>query len=130
MSGKKPLICFMCSKPTKFNVLTLNKRVSHIWLSAILRTVAHQASVSMGFSRQEYWSGLPFPYPLNKGNMRSQLIYTIWPCLLLHLRLNHSSSYSIFSREADIFVLPICQWCFSIFARAVIFSEKPLYFTY
>ena len=24
-------------------------------------TVAHQASLSMGFSRQEYWSGLPFP---------------------------------------------------------------------
>ena len=31
--------------------------------SAILWTVAHQASLSMGFSRQEYWSGLPFPTP-------------------------------------------------------------------
>ena len=27
------------------------------------RTVAHQPSLSMGFSRQEYWSGLPFPSP-------------------------------------------------------------------
>ena len=26
-------------------------------------TVAHQAPMSMGFSRQEYWSGLPFPAP-------------------------------------------------------------------
>ena len=26
-------------------------------------TVVHQASLSMGFSRQEYWSGLPFPSP-------------------------------------------------------------------
>ena len=26
-------------------------------------TVAHQASLSMGLSRQEYWSGLPFPPP-------------------------------------------------------------------
>ena len=26
-------------------------------------TVAHQASLSMGFSRQEYWSGYPFPSP-------------------------------------------------------------------
>ena len=26
-------------------------------------TVAHQAPLSMGFSRQEYWSGLPFPDP-------------------------------------------------------------------
>ena len=26
-------------------------------------TVAHQAPLSMGFSRQEYWNGLPFPSP-------------------------------------------------------------------
>ena len=30
---------------------------------AIAWTVAHQAPLSMGFSRQEYWSGLPFPSP-------------------------------------------------------------------
>ena len=27
------------------------------------QTIAHQASLSRGFSRQEYWSGLPFPSP-------------------------------------------------------------------
>ena len=32
---------------------------SHIWLFMTLCTVAHQAPLSMGFSRQEYWSGLP-----------------------------------------------------------------------
>ena len=32
-------------------------------LKAILWTVACQASLSMGFSRQEYWSGLPYPPP-------------------------------------------------------------------
>ena len=26
-------------------------------------TIAHQASLSLGFPRQEYWSGLPFPSP-------------------------------------------------------------------
>ena len=31
--------------------------------SATLWTVAHQAPLPMGFSRQEYWSGLPFPSP-------------------------------------------------------------------
>ena len=31
--------------------------------SATLWTVAHQVPLSMGFSRQEYWSGLPFPSP-------------------------------------------------------------------
>ena len=33
------------------------------WLFATPWTVAHQAPLSMGFSRQEYWSGLPFPPP-------------------------------------------------------------------
>ena len=36
---------------------------SRVRLCATPRTVAHQASLSMGFSRQEYWSGLPFPSP-------------------------------------------------------------------
>ena len=31
-------------------------------------TVAHQVPLSMGFSRQEYWSGLPFPSPLQGQN--------------------------------------------------------------
>ena len=35
--------------------------LSHVWLSGTPRTVAHQAPLSMGFSRQEYWNGLPFP---------------------------------------------------------------------
>ena len=30
-------------------------------------TVAHQAPLSMGFSRQECWSGLPFPSPMHKS---------------------------------------------------------------
>ena len=38
--------------------------LSHIWLSVIPWTVAHQARyLCMGFPRQEYWSGLPFPFP-------------------------------------------------------------------
>ena len=36
-------------------------RLSHIQLSATLWTVVHQAPLSMGFPRQEYWSGLPCP---------------------------------------------------------------------
>ena len=37
------------------------KLLSHVRLSATPWTVAYQAPLSMGFSRQEYWSGLPFP---------------------------------------------------------------------
>ena len=39
------------------------KSLSRVQLSATPRTVAHQAPPSMEFSRQEYWSGLPFPSP-------------------------------------------------------------------
>ena len=35
----------------------------HAWLIETLWTIAYQASLSMGFSRQEYWSGLPCPSP-------------------------------------------------------------------
>ena len=37
------------------------KSLSHVQLFATQWYVACQAPVSMGFSRQEYWSGLPFP---------------------------------------------------------------------
>ena len=50
-----------------FYSFTLNSyvccRFSCVWFFANLWTVAHQAPLSMGFSRQEYWSGLPFPLP-------------------------------------------------------------------
>ena len=39
------------------------KLLSRVRLSGTRWTVAYQASPSMGFSRQEYWSGLPFPSP-------------------------------------------------------------------
>ena len=39
------------------------KSLSCVQLSATPWTVAHQAPPSKGFSRQEYWSGLPFPSP-------------------------------------------------------------------
>ena len=39
------------------------KSLSHVRLFATPWTVAYQAPSSMGFSRQEYWSGLPFPSP-------------------------------------------------------------------
>ena len=37
--------------------------LSHVWLFATPWTVVYQAPLSMLFSRQEYWSGLPFPSP-------------------------------------------------------------------
>ena len=42
------------------------------------RTVAYQASPSMGFSRQEYWSGLPFPSP---GDLPDPGMEPMYPAL-------------------------------------------------
>ena len=41
------------------------KSFSRVRLSATPWTVAFQAPLSMEFSKQEYWSGLPFPFPEN-----------------------------------------------------------------
>ena len=42
----------------------LLSRFSHVRLLATPWTAAYQAPPSMGFSRQEYWSGVPLPSPL------------------------------------------------------------------
>ena len=39
--------------------------LSHVWLFVTPWPVAHQAPLSIEFSRQEYWSGLPFPTATN-----------------------------------------------------------------
>ena len=49
--------CLQFSDYHKFKVKSVMSDSVATW------TVAHQASPSMGFSRQEYWSGLPFPTP-------------------------------------------------------------------
>ena len=38
-------------------------RFSHVRVFVTLWTIAHQAPLSIGFSSQEYWSGLPYPSP-------------------------------------------------------------------
>ena len=46
------------------------KSLSHVRLVATPWTAAHQAPPSMGFFRQEYWSGVPLPSPkylMNEG---------------------------------------------------------------
>ena len=70
-------------------VAQLHLTLYHPW------TVAHQAPLSMGFSRQEYWSGLPFPSPgdlLNPGlglGLRLGLDRTQSPALQTVYHLSH-----------------------------------------
>ena len=55
--------------------------LSPVQLFATLRTVARQAPLSMGFSRQEYWSGLPFPPPGDLPKPRTELTSSVFSAL-------------------------------------------------
>ena len=48
-------------------LLLLLSHFSRVRLCAAPQTAAHQAPPSLGFSRQEYWSGLPFPSPMHES---------------------------------------------------------------
>ena len=56
------------------------KLLSHVQLFVTPWTVTHQAPLSTGFPRQEYWSGLPFPSPGDLSNPRVEpgLLYCRW----------------------------------------------------
>ena len=65
-----PLPCTIFSLFPPYNFLTYYisivsevKSLSRVWPSATSWTVVYKAPPSMGFSRQEHWSGLPFPSP-------------------------------------------------------------------
>ena len=53
----------------------------HVRLCATLRTVARQASLFMGFSKKEYWSGLPCPPPGDLPNPRIKPASLMSPAL-------------------------------------------------
>ena len=42
---------------------------SHVQLCATPETAAHQAPLALEFSRQEHWSGLPFPSPMHESEV-------------------------------------------------------------
>ena len=50
-------------------LLLLLSRVSCVRLCATPQTAAHQAPPSLGFSRQEHWSGVPFPFPMHESEV-------------------------------------------------------------
>ena len=61
------------AQPLKVKV----KSLSCVQLFATPWTAAHQAPPSIGFSRQEYWSGLPLPSPTYHNSL-SQKLFALW----------------------------------------------------
>ena len=79
--------CFFCVCNTKARCHKYHRKLSEksesvsrsiVFDSGISSTVAHQAPLSMGFSWQDYWSGLPFPPP---GDLPNQEVEPRSPAL-------------------------------------------------
>ena len=68
-----------CASSSSICVCVYTCARSVIWLFVTPWTVAHQAPLSMGFSRQEYLSGLPFPPP---GDLPDPGIKPVSPALV------------------------------------------------
>ena len=65
MKVKVAQLCLTLYNPVDYSESEVKvKSLSHVWLFVTPWIVAYQAPPSMGFSRQECWSGLPFPSPL------------------------------------------------------------------
>ena len=60
--------------------LVVVQLLSHVQLFATPWTAVHQAPLSVEFSRQEYWSGLPFPSP---GETLYLFFNQLWPVIPL-----------------------------------------------
>ena len=66
------------------------KSFSRVWLLATPWTAAHQAPPSIGFSRQEYWSGVPLPSPIPPHDLAHYVFFNI----LFHYDLLQDIEYS------------------------------------
>ena len=72
------------------------KSLSRVWLLATPWTAAYQAPPSMGFSRQEYWSGVPLPSP--KVSLPT-LKYVISICICTGGQVHSSQEYRILNHD-------------------------------
>ena len=74
-------------------LLLLLSRFSCVPLCVTPETAAHQALPSLGFSRQEYWSGLPFPSPMRESEVAQSCLTPSDP---MDCSLPGSSTHGIF----------------------------------
>jgi len=65
---KLPNIILKGGKANYIRIMLLS-RFSRVQLCVTPETVAHQAPLSLGFSRQEHWSGLPLPSPMHESEV-------------------------------------------------------------
>ena len=78
-------------------LLLMLSRFSPVQLCATPYLAAHQAPLSLGFSRQKHWSGLPFPSPMHESESENEVAQSC-PTLSdpMDCSLPGSSIYGIF----------------------------------
>ena len=69
----------LCACSVRLHLCCCLVAESFLTLCEPLDCVAHQAPLSVGFPRQEYWSGLPFPSPGDLPNPGIELGFPVWP---------------------------------------------------
>ena len=106
---------------------------SHVQLCATLWTIAHQAPLSMGFSRKEYWSGLPHSPPGNLPNPGIEptslgLLHRQVGSLPLASPGKSSLGISIFGGKIIVIKLPfLCfQFKFNLYYKSLFAKSEDL----
>ena len=72
-----------------------SSKLSCVWLFVTLWTVTYQAPLSMGFSRQEYWSRLPFPSPRDLPSPGIETVSSV-SCIVDRLFTHWATGKAIF----------------------------------
>ena len=81
-------------------LLLLLSHISRVRLCATPKTAAHQAPLSLGFSRQEHWSGLPFPSTMYESESEREVAQSCpTPSDPMDCSLPGSSVHGIFQQE-------------------------------
>ena len=91
------------------------KSLSRVQLLATPWTTAHKAPPSMGFSRQEYWSGLPLPSPQEISRLSHSVVFLYFFALIAEEGFLISSRYS----------LELCIQMLISFLFSLLFTSRP-----
>ena len=107
-------------------LLLLLSRFSRVRLCVTPWTAAYQASPSMGFSRQEHWSGLPFPSPMHESESEvAQSCLTL--CDPMDCSLPGSSIHGIFQATVlEWGAIAFSQWMLTFVKSFSVFIEVTL----
>ena len=104
--------------------------LSQVRLFATLWTVAHQAPLSMEFSRQEYWNGLPFPTPGDFPDPGIKPMVLVFPALVggSSFPLSHLGSpldYNILPGSPVVKTLHFpCRGCKWVWVRSLVREQR------